>query len=822
MVGCTPKEFVLKAPPARPTAKEVPNAKRVIIRDVTRIRVSNDGSTYTKDVHVQVKVLSAGVFRVSALAWYGANERITNFHARLLRPGGKWTSWARFYTDAVPTGRQKYIEDSRYKGTRISNVVPGSLFEYRYTKVSQTFNMRYAHLQSTRYPSRNVAVYVSIPSKLALRSMIIDNPAVPRTKVKYTRNTDPNDSSRVLHVWKVDRAPKFKGEVSMPSWFTSIAHVKMQLASYKFGKTWGQGDSWKNMSRSFAKIYGKRNTTTPYVRDFTLKLIKGTSSKEDKIRKIYDFVRKDIRYVFVGVGLGGNDPQSAEFTLRNRYGDCKAKSVLLVSMLRAINVKAHSVLVRTWKMGRGKKNFPYLTFNHAMNYLPSFKGGLFVDATTNDNRLELLRWDDQGASALVIDENKGFFTTIPAFEAKKNLRHDRFELRVKANQHMLEGRIVRRLGGLFRVRMDGQIEKGEFKEEKARKAMAMKIVQAALLPFKLHMEKKAKPSIQSVSITGGNKPQVTVEISFTAKLKKGRLKRMWMPLQLFVKGGPGAYYVKARKLHALSKSRKATYLTELVLKGWTVLEKPENLSLSSPHLSYALRAQKGERTLNLRREVVYKSHLVPVEEHATFRKQGLQIRERDRSIIVLKEGALDKDKDGVPDDQDKCKLIPGLKKFDGCPDTDGDGIGDHEDRCPNLKGVPHPEDLSKNGCPKVVLVKVTKDEVKILQKIQFGLGSARIKRKSYNILDQVVAVLKLKSKARVRIEGHTDNQGNKRYNKKLSQRRANSVLRYLVKRGKLDKERFEAVGYGPDQPLVKNDSAKNRATNRRVQFKIIK
>lgn len=178
----------------------------------------------------------------------------------------------------------------------------------------------------------------------------------------------------------------------------------------------------------------------------------------------------------------------------------------------------------------------------------------------------------------------------------------------------------------------------------------------------------------------------------------------------------------------------------------------------------------------------------------------------------------DTDGDGLTDNIDKCPKVPGPKENQGCPDTDrdGDGIVDRLDKCPDVPGV-----KELQGCPKKVLVEVTEKEIKILQKIQFRTGSATILRQSFEILDQVVSVMKSRPKIRVRIEGHTDNVGGVPYNLRLSKRRAASVLQYLTKRGKIAKDRLESEGYGMSKPLLPNTSKENRAKNRRVQFTVL-
>src|SRR5205807_896168 len=73
---------------------------------------------------------------------------------------------------------------------------------------------------------------------------------------------------------------------------------------------------------------------------------------------------------------------------------------------------------------------------------------------------------------------------------------------------------------------------------------------------------------------------------------------------------------------------------------------------------------------------------------------------------------------------------------------------------------------------------------------------------------------------KVRIEGHTDGRGKPAYNRRLSQRRAESVLRHLAAAG-IDASRLRVKGFGADRPLAPNDTGANRAKNRRVEFIVL-
>ncbi len=116
--------------------------------------------------------------------------------------------------------------------------------------------------------------------------------------------------------------------------------------------------------------------------------------------------------------------------------------------------------------------------------------------------------------------------------------------------------------------------------------------------------------------------------------------------------------------------------------------------------------------------------------------------------------------------------------------------------------------------------KLEKEEVIVLRGINFASGQAVIPPSEYPVLDQVVQVLKANKKVRVEISGHTDSVGSETYNQGLSQRRAQSVMNYLIQRG-ISASRMEARGYGEYQPVASNGTREGRRQNRRIEFKVL-
>lgn len=168
----------------------------------------------------------------------------------------------------------------------------------------------------------------------------------------------------------------------------------------------------------------------------------------------------------------------------------------------------------------------------------------------------------------------------------------------------------------------------------------------------------------------------------------------------------------------------------------------------------------------------------------------------------------DSDKDGFNDEQDKCPLVPGVAKYEGCPipDTDGDGLNNETDRCPDIFGI-----LDNEGCPAISFSP---------DMVTFITGSDKLTLGAKKELTKLAQLMNVTyPNIKVSIEGHTDNIGGAALNKKLSDRRAKSVVNYLISK-KVSADRLSSSGFGMDQPIADNKSAAGRASNRRVVFRV--
>lgn len=129
-------------------------------------------------------------------------------------------------------------------------------------------------------------------------------------------------------------------------------------------------------------------------------------------------------------------------------------------------------------------------------------------------------------------------------------------------------------------------------------------------------------------------------------------------------------------------------------------------------------------------------------------------------------------------------------------------------------------DVVLKPVPKQLLVVLKKEKIEIKKQVHFATAKDVILPDSAPLLDQIASVIMENDRLKlIRIEGHTDSEGDDAYNLDLSERRAKSVMRALLERG-IEPGRLKAVGYGETQPIADNKKAAGRALNRRVEFMI--
>jgi hypothetical protein len=176
-------------------------------------------------------------------------------------------------------------------------------------------------------------------------------------------------------------------------------------------KTWDEFRKW------YAEAVRGFTEPDDEVRRLAAELTKGKTTREQKLRALFEFVADDIRYVnyVSGEWWLPNRPQQL---LARREGDCDDKAILLITLLRAVGIEAQEVMVQTRMTGQPSvllsKNVAVPMFDHGIAFLPGPNGGMYLDATSPQSRLGPIPSMDARAVALRMDTGAAEVVQLPA------------------------------------------------------------------------------------------------------------------------------------------------------------------------------------------------------------------------------------------------------------------------------------------------------------------------------------------------------------------------------------------------------------------------
>jgi Flp pilus assembly protein TadD len=160
-------------------------------------------------------------------------------------------------------------------------------------------------------------------------------------------------------------------------------------------------ETWEEIARWYSQLEKGRTEPTPEIRAKTQELIQGRTAELDKIRALYDYVSKNIRYVSLSFGLSRYQPHPASEVLANQYGDCKDKHTLLAAMLEAAGIHSDAVLIPSLRKLDTSLPSPS-QFDHVITAVPLNGQLVWMDTTTEVAPFRLLAASLRNKSALLV------------------------------------------------------------------------------------------------------------------------------------------------------------------------------------------------------------------------------------------------------------------------------------------------------------------------------------------------------------------------------------------------------------------------------------
>ncbi len=404
-----------------PSAESYPDAGIINILDEDILEVFDDGRC-KETLHVVFKILrDRGKDNGDIEIGYNSGtETASIIYARTITPEGKIISLNKNAVKIV-TPFTNYPSYSDYKKLTFSmpGVTVGSIIDYkiveerRRPEIEGKFSDEFYF--QTYDPTYLCRYKVITPRDTDLKYLVLN----PLPDIQSSPNII-YDGNKKIYLWEYKNIPQIIEETSMPP--TDEVAFRILVTTM---------NSWQEFSNWWRKKIAGKTEPDESIKRKVAELTEALSTSKEKTESIFDYVKREIRYVSIDLGKSGYEPDNAKKVFENKYGDCKDKSTLLISMLKVAGIPAYYVLIPTSGVGNLIKDFPYpFQFNHCI--VSTEKEGIyhFIDPVAENYRFNYLPSSDQNRDVLIFDNKKIVFARTPLAKPEENAYYSQSQIKI--------------------------------------------------------------------------------------------------------------------------------------------------------------------------------------------------------------------------------------------------------------------------------------------------------------------------------------------------------------------------------------------------------
>ena len=254
---------------------------------------------------------------------------------------------------------------------------------------------------------RHMSYVVYAPEDKPLKSIRLRDEVAGT--VHYTTEAGPDNTT--VHRWEVSNVPRMFDEPAMPPYEVVLQRLLVSTTP-----------SWQDVSKWYWQLSQSHlEATSPEMKQQVQKLTAAASTDMDKIKALFYYVSKNIRYMGVTPEKDrpGFEPHDVRLTFEKDYGVCRDKAALLVAMLRMAGLQAYPVLINV-----GTKKDPEVAdpfFNHAIVSVQLKPGDYVLMDPTDEHTRELLPASECDQSYLVCRPEGENIRVSPIQPAERNM-----------------------------------------------------------------------------------------------------------------------------------------------------------------------------------------------------------------------------------------------------------------------------------------------------------------------------------------------------------------------------------------------------------------
>jgi hypothetical protein len=352
-----------------PKTEEHPNAGAILLDSYSYIEFYADGTSISRNL-IRIKIFNerGRGFASRSISYREGYQRAKILFANTIKPDGKIVTLdTKDIIDSSQYEGYEFYTDIKLKRFTMPAVEDGCIIEYAYEienlQPVLSFDYYDIYFCQNIFPIENDILEIALPSGIELKYKKFQTTLTPQII---------SGGNKRRYIFNNTKQKEIIPESRMPSIYDSDIFPQVSFWTL---------DSWDIISRWYVNIFKEQMQSDIELESFTKQLISGKNTDEEKINAIFNFVSQNIRYIAVLLGPHTHKPHRASEIFKKRYGDCKDKTVLLLTMLKIAGIEGKPALVPA----NGKyfdESIPSLNaFNHIIALVPTSKKYLWLDAT---------------------------------------------------------------------------------------------------------------------------------------------------------------------------------------------------------------------------------------------------------------------------------------------------------------------------------------------------------------------------------------------------------------------------------------------------------
>jgi hypothetical protein len=394
------------------------NANAVIRSSLTQIEIKNEGKAIVTH-RFAVTVLNAGGNEYALMDLpYDKLISIKSFKGDLFDAWGRKSKSLKKsdVKDLSATESSSLADDNRIKSHNFN------CQSYPYTVVYETA-VEYDGIFYFPVWMPVIDENVSIEES----TLIVEIPLAYNLRYKafnYTKAPEvvTGQTSKILQ-WKVEKLAPLKSEIFSVPWYEATPSVFLAPTNFRIQDYEGTMADWKGFGRFQYTLNAGRDKLPENIKTKVHQLTDGLASPAAKIKKLYDFLQRNTRYVSVQLGIGGWQTAAAEEVASTGYGDCKALSNYMCSLLKEAGIRSYYTLIKAGDNSQSfLPDFPSQQFNHVIVCVPGNKDTTWLECTSQVRSAGYMGSFTGNRPALIINEDGGFLVRTPRYTKSDNLQ----------------------------------------------------------------------------------------------------------------------------------------------------------------------------------------------------------------------------------------------------------------------------------------------------------------------------------------------------------------------------------------------------------------